>query len=322
MSNIVALRTAIINSLATEVSQLENVRAHGGRFNLAELKRVAVRSPVALVAVLNCPVVRHGGTPVGNAQIAAFVVCHGTSQTNRDAQAPALAEAIAVEAAKNSWSYEYSQAPKDIRIDNLFSTATEKTGESLWAVTWSQQVNLGVDEDFMDSLTDFNQANLKIDLYPADGVYESDQTIDLQGTLMSSYGHIYISTPIATAIAAADTYQKAAGTTTLGEADDMDSPVTGRLRYTGSVQKPFKIDASLSVSVDSDAEVTLAIAKNGSARARSEISQDCTAAGGAEAFSLQDVVLLDEDDYLEVWVKADDTINVTVEKMSFAVIAG
>ena len=129
---------------------------------------------------------------------------------------------------------------------------------------------------------------------------------------MSAYGHMYTSTPVATAIAVIDTYQKAAGTTTLKLADDVDMPVTGRLRHIGVVAKPMLVTGDCSVQVDGDALVTLALAKDGVVDEDTRVEEQLTVAGGVETMSLKGVMSLDENEYAEIWVKADDTVNVTL----------
>lgn len=323
--SLLELREAIVTSLGNEVTSLKSVAGHGGRVTLDELRRLALpaSAPVALVAVLGGSGEREGGAGTGTceAQVAVFVACLGDSQTLRDAEALVVAEAVFVQAIRNAWDYSDAQAPARIRVDNLFSGKIDRHGLALWAVTWRQQVNVGYTDDYATSLDDFNRLHTDWDLAPRNGVVDTAQDVWLRGTLMSAYGHLYVSAEAATAIAAADTYQKAAGTTTLKEALEMDMPTNGRLRHTGSVSRPCMVEASLSVSTDGDAEVTFALAVNGVVDEDTEISQSLLAAGGSEAFSVPSVVDLDENDYVEVWVKADDTVNVTVNKMSLVAVA-
>lgn len=323
--SLLGLRESIVTSLKSEVATLKSVVGHGGRVSLEELRRIALpaSAPAALVVVLGGDVEREGGggTGVCEAQVAVFVACLGDSQTLRDAEALTVAEAVLVQAVRNAWDFDDAQAPARIRADNLFSGRIDRHGVALWAVRWNQRVNVGYEDDYVASLADFNQLHADWDLAPSDGVVDAAQDVWLRGTLMSAYGHLYVSSEAATAIAVVDTYQKAAGTTTLKEALEMDMSAVGRLRHTGSVSRPCLVEASLSVSTDGDTEATFALAKNGAVDADTEIPQSLTASGGQEAFSVRSVVDLDENDYVEVWVKADDTVNVTVNKMSLVAVA-
>ena len=138
---------------------------------------------------------------------------------------------------------------------------------------------------------------------------------------MSAYGQLTISAAVATTIVEAGTYQKAAGTTVLGDAADMDMPVVGRLRHIGTVSKPMAFLASGSIIVSADAKVTLALAYGGVVDTTTAQDIEMTLAGGALPFSLNDIASLDENEYAEVWATANDTVNVTLTKMSFIAAA-
>lgn len=323
MSHLVALRDAIVASISESVTQFESVKAHGGDIDLNEINRVALRSPSAFVVCLGGRVRRHGGAAAQEANLAIFIICHGSSQTLRDSQVMALTEAVAIQVSNNAWAYEHAKAPEDISARNLFSSNLDRrAGVALWAVSWTQLVDASFDAEAYDALPLLHEVYVKTDLAPMDGVYEDEFAVLLNGTLMAVYGRLYVSTPLATSIAVVDTYQKAAGTTTLASPTaDVDSPVAGRLRYTGTAEKPMFAQASVSIEVDADALVTLALAKNGVVDETSEVEQQCTVAGGPEAFSLNAVFNLDGDDYIEIWVKADDTIGVTLGKATLALIA-
>ena len=198
-------------------------------------------------------------------------------------------------------------------IRNLYSGLIDREGVALWSVTWSQYADLNIFD--AEGLDDLKSVQLDWDLAPADGVIDSQQIVYLWSELMSAYGNLNVSSSAATAVAVAGTYVKAAGTTALNLSSDMDMPQVNRLRHTGTVAKPFFVSASASVLVSADAKVTLALAKNGTVDEHTAIEQKCTLAGGAEAFSIKSLVSLDENDYVEVWLTADNTVNVTLEKL-------
>lgn len=317
--SLVGLRDAIVASIRVNVAAFRVVQPHGGRFNAAELKRIATQAPAALVAMLGGPLEREGGQAVGAVQMFVFVVTGGTSTTKRDEDALLLAEAVAGLMSENKWAYADAQAPSRARLDNLYSGEIDRLGVALWAISWTQRADVAIFD--ASALDDLNTVQPTMDLAPADGLVESTQVVELQGTLMSAYGHLNMATAVATPIAVPGTYQKAAGTTALNLASGFDSPVTGRLRHLGTVARPCLVRASASVQVSADAKVTLALAKNGVPDPDTAIEEEMTLAGEVEAFSLDGIMSLTTNDHVEVWVTADDTINVTLTKLSLAVAA-
>jgi hypothetical protein len=302
------------------MTTVKDVQAHGGRFDVDEISRWATRSPAILVSVLGIPDTEHEGVAEGNIRMAAFIVTAGTSATLRDANALSLAETVTAHAVNNLWNYADAHAPQNVTAQNLYSSALDKKLRvALWAVTWTQRADLSIpDEDDFDNLYDV-QTNYEN--FPVDGVTDFSDTIQIRGTYMSYYGHIYASTAVGTLISVADTYQKLAGTTTLKLADEFDMPVVGRLRHTGGVARPCKMSASGSLTVSADAKVTVALAEDGVVDANTEQEIEMTLAGGAQSFNLEGILSLDTNEYAEVWVKADDTITVTATKLNLVAAA-
>lgn len=321
--SLTSLRKAIADTISANVTDFKLVREHGGTVNESEIKRIAIQTPAALVAVLGGPVEREGGWPVGDVRFAVFVITVGTSTTDRKSDVVNLVEQVVGQVAANTWSASYThlQAPQKIHMDNLYSGSIDSKGVALWAVTWTQRCEVNLNEDAYGELDDLNTVAVDMDLAPRDGIVEDQLIVELQGTLMSAYGRLHMATPAATSVAVAGTYQKAAGTTELDMYSDVDSPVTGRLRHTGTVQKPFFVQASASVEVSADATVTLTIAPGGVADEEVAIERDMIAADGAVVFTVNTTVLLDENEYVEVWLTADDTVNVTLTKLTLAVVA-
>lgn len=317
--SLVALRAAVVGHIAESVTAFRTVQAHGGSFNREELARIALQSPACLVAVMGGELERHAGQPVATPTIFAFIVTRGSSAEKRDEAALVLVEAVAGLVVNNGWDYADAQAPDNMRIENLYSGDIDKQGIALWSVSWQQQTDIGVYDD--SDLGYLHQVHAEWDLVPADGQIDAEQTIQLTGDFMSAYGNLNIGTPAATSIGTPDTYVKAAGTFALNLYKDMDMPVTGRLRHTGTVAKPFLATASVSVTVGTDAKVTLAFAKGGVVDTDSEIEQECTVAGGAEAFSLKHIFSLDENEYVEIWIKADTAIAATLTKADLVLAA-
>lgn len=306
------MRAAVVGHIAESVTAFRTVQAHGGSFNREELARIALQSPACLVAVMGGELERHAGQPVASPTIFAFIVTRGSSAEKRDEAALVLVEAVAALVVNNGWDYADAQAPDNMRIENLYSGDIDKQGVALWSVSWQQQLDIAIYDD--SDLPYLHLVETDWDLVPADGQIDAEQSIRLGGDFMSVYGNMNIDTPAATSIGAPGAYVKAAGTFALNLYESVDMPVNGRLRHTGSVAKPFLATASLSVTVDTDGKVTLAFAKGGVVDTDSEIEQECTIAGGAEAFSLKHIFSLAENEYIEVWIKADTAMGATLTK--------
>lgn len=316
---ILGLRNAIISSIDAEIPAFVSVKEHGGNLNATEIKRISTKSPAALVSVLGGDGKLEGGLAVGSMAITVFIITRGSSDNKRESDVITLAESVFHEAAHNAWDYEDAQAPMNIKMRNLYNSALDGLGVALWGVAWTQKADAAKFD--ITTLDEFHTADTKIDLVPADGFMESESLVTVGGEFMSAYGHIYISTAAATPMVASDTYYKAAGSTTLKLSSDCDMPVDGRIRHIGTVSKPFLATASIAVQVSADALVTLALAKNGVVDEDTAIKQEVTLAGGAEALSLKGIMSLDENEYAEVWVKADSTVDVTLSKLNLAIVA-
>jgi hypothetical protein len=315
---LVALRTAIVSSIEVNVSAFNQVEEHGGSFNKQELQRCATKAPACFVAVLGGPVTRDSTQAVIQANVGAFIVTRGSSGTKRDAAVLSLVESVVGLAVENKWAYAHAKAPTDIRVDNLYSGDIDAKGVALWSVSWSQQADVDIYD--VDSLDDFHTTYFDHDLADRDGQVEAEGMVQLQGSFMAAYGQMNVTSSAATNCGTPDTYVKAAGTTELNLYSDVDMPTNNRLRHTGTVAKPFLSTASVSVDVDTSCKVTLAFAKNGTVDTDSEIEQEIVA-GDPQAFSLKHLVSLDENDYLEVWVKASLAAGVTLTKANFVLAA-
>jgi len=309
---------AIVAKLDSDVAALISAEAFGGELTPDDIRRYAVKAPAARVGCLGFEdLALESGHYALDLQWIIVLVTRDAA-VRRGPQMLGLVVDAAKVVAANDWGMETGR-PKNVRARNLFSGDVDKHGLAVWAITWTQRLDLA-DLD-TSTLDDFLRVHSDWDTAPLDGVVDIEGMLHLGGTLMSAYGELTVTTAVATAIAVADTYQKAAGTMTLGSALDMDAPVNGRLRHAGTVSKPFLATVNASVTVASDATVTLAIAKNGMPDETLEIEQKMTTAQGAGSFSITGIFDLNEDDYLEVWAKADDTISLTTTKLAMVAVA-
>ncbi|SPD73813.1 conserved hypothetical protein [uncultured Desulfobacterium sp.] len=175
------VRSAIIDAIKTGVPGLEDhVEPHGGRFDLEELKRLAQRSPSMLVACLGVVSARanSAGETEAVCKWAAFVLTTDKRGVARDVGVLALVAAVLPVIPDNCWGVDGVNSPKNIRADNLFSTALDKIGVALWAITWDQEITLGgLDEGSLDL---FALMHVDWDLAPPDGTFEAVDDVELE----------------------------------------------------------------------------------------------------------------------------------------------
>jgi len=149
-------------------------------------------------------------------------------------------------------------------------------------------------------------------------------------TNTSNVGHYYMqNNATATTIGAGNqnVWFKAAGTTTLGigNSPKWTSPVTNRLRYTGSVATDFVMTVVGSISsVTANVTLGVAIAENGLIQSESAVSVRCPTAAVPFPFSMQDIVPVSTNDYYEVYVRNEtgtnnltlSDVNVIIQKVT------
>lgn len=133
------------------------------------------------------------------------------------------------------------------------------------------------------------------------------------------YGETSVSASAPTAIATPGTFTKVLGTYAAGELQDFDSPVSGRLRYTGTEARPHKVSIAASgIVASAPADVKIGISKNG---AQPTVFLEVAAGSSKVGGYVEDVLELEEDDYVEAWVTADGGVDVTVGRLSVIAIA-
>lgn len=172
------LRTAMINAIQTALPSLKEVKAHGGRFSLEELKAASARAPSVRVACLGFPDIAQSEAGV-KAQTAwgAFVIAGDQTQAHRDALALTLVWALALIIPGNCWSYSDTvDQARQVRADNLFSRELDKNGIALWAVTWRQEIDIAGSD--LTELNDFVLCHVDYDINQ-DGETDLSDEIDL-----------------------------------------------------------------------------------------------------------------------------------------------
>lgn len=144
--SLLALRTAIVNGLAAQLgASVRSVEAIAGRIDDAELKRMLANAPAAFVAVLGVPEAdrNRSGQYELTATVVVFLATASRPGSPRDAAALTLATALLQIVPTNAWGLADANEPQGIRAENLYSTALDKQGLALWAVTWRQEICVG-----------------------------------------------------------------------------------------------------------------------------------------------------------------------------------
>ncbi len=134
-------------------------------------------------------------------------------------------------------------------------------------------------------------------------------------------GDLYITTPVATPFAAANTPIKISGTTTTVNLFRFTSAVNNRLVYSGTKSRFFTCTGSISVTAaTSNKTFNFYIAKNGVILPESKQSRKISNGADVGALSITATVSLDTNDYVELWVEnTTDATAITAEAMNLAI---
>jgi hypothetical protein len=126
----------------------------------------------------------------------------------------------------------------------------------------------------------------------------------------TAFGHLYISTMVTTAVTGGAGYVKANGTTTLIAGNYFDMPANNRLRYTDAHTKQFSVDLDGAASINAaNSLLYAAVYKNGVFVTGAEIDRHIATVNDHGAFGLNTVVTLSTNDYLEIYIKCDNSGN-------------
>ena len=137
-----------------------------------------------------------------------------------------------------------------------------------------------------------------------------------------SHGSVtFVDTATPYVLAATTSFAKAAPTTTAsGTPEEITEATTARLTYTGATAKHFFIDCRLSVdhAAGADRDISISIAKNGTAIANTEQIATCSSGFKTMIASIADITLT-TNDYIEVFLKISTAGNINV--YSFTLVA-
>jgi hypothetical protein len=143
------------------------------------------------------------------------------------------------------------------------------------------------------------------------------------GVTQSTYGEYYISSITATSIGTAGNFVKVNGTTTAGFLSNFTHPASNRLTYTGTATRKFLVAAALSFHGTGTNDYKFAFHKNTSSLlSPSIVSTTGTGSGNLAHVSIQTIVELATNDFIEVFVtNADATNSATIDFMNVTAVA-
>ncbi len=125
-----------------------------------------------------------------------------------------------------------------------------------------------------------------------------------------------------TTIASAGVAYKILGTTTANAINQKFTHTNNRATYTGEIQRDFQVTAIVTFTTGANKQIGLYVAKNGTTIPDSEMYANSGSAGRADSISVQTVLNLVEDDFIELFIENDtDTTSITVEYLNLIVKA-
>lgn len=113
----------------------------------------------------------------------------------------------------------------------------------------------------------------------------------------------------ATIIGATNTPIKVSGTTTNSSVTQKFTHTNNRATYVGSLTRQFLVTATLSLESGTNNQIGCYIAKNGSVSVESEVYGTTSGTGRAENITIQTLVELSTNDYIEIFVENATAIN-------------
>ncbi len=174
------LRDAVVASLAAKIPTVR-VEAHGGTFDLPEIKRYAAIAPALVVSVVGCAKGYRFGdgrwcVPVN---FAVVVVAKDTpsadraSIVGRDTAAMLLATAVELAVQGNRFGLEGVGQPEELTARNEYSGKVDETGIALWQVNWRSDARLGESvKESIDAIVQMlafeGEATEPTQIYPAE----------------------------------------------------------------------------------------------------------------------------------------------------------
>lgn len=140
--NLAAYRLAMREAIVTAVPAARSVELHGGRFDLAELKRISTRAPAIRLAILSVATTEHTSRARlrYDIQWIAVIIAQGTSQTARADQALTLADTLLAQLPRSKLGIPGAEmiGTDSIRASNAYNGAIDRINIASWVIEWRQ----------------------------------------------------------------------------------------------------------------------------------------------------------------------------------------
>lgn len=148
MSNIVALREAIMASIQTNMTELAHVDWHDGAFDDDDIAEITSLTPAAYVTVLKVPTSDQLTTRQLNADLRIYVnlVCSdadGREERGSDKQVWNLMERLALLANLNKWGVPECAPANQVHFQRLRDPKLRREGVAVGVVEWSNGLVIG-----------------------------------------------------------------------------------------------------------------------------------------------------------------------------------
>jgi len=128
---------------------------------------------------------------------------------------------------------------------------------------------------------------------------------------------MYFNAAIATT-ATLDTPIKFAGTTQMPVSSGFSTTVNNRIQYDGSNMGIFHVSVGATLDTDTNTNATVALYNTGTAITGADVDCDVLTTTGATV-SLTAIVVLNSDDYLELYLDSSASGDITLQKGTIAV---
>ena len=145
MGRLVQFRDAVTVDFKAFLTDVKEVEAHFGPFDIDELKSFSVKAPAVRVSIVGSAPTSAVATREVDVHLhcAAFVVTRATATVKADVYALDIAEAIVGRLSMRPFT-GFSEVPEKIKIENHYSgTIRETGGMALFSVDWHQVVRIG-----------------------------------------------------------------------------------------------------------------------------------------------------------------------------------
>lgn len=143
------LVTTVVAGFKAMFSEIKQVEEYSGQLSAKGTGRVSLSPPCILVTVLSAKYQSEPGTGEVDvvARLAAYVVSNNARSRNaRNQDALTLTDLVVIGTHGNRWGLDKVEPAKVERAENLVSAQFDDKGLAVWAVTWSQEIRLGVNE--------------------------------------------------------------------------------------------------------------------------------------------------------------------------------